>query len=67
MAVGVWQEYRANRVTQALQRIGTSTALVLRNGQAVTISANEIVVGDVLLPTSGDRIAADARVLSSGA
>jgi cation-transporting P-type ATPase I len=64
-AVGVWQEYRANQVTQALQQIGTSTALVLRSGQAVTISANDMVVGDVLLLTSGDRIAADARLLSA--
>ncbi|GAC1345795.1 MAG: hypothetical protein NVSMB27_08380 [Ktedonobacteraceae bacterium] len=65
IAVGVWQEHRANRVSQALERIGTSNALVLRNGSPVTVPANEVVPGDVLLLASGDRIAADARVISA--
>lgn len=65
VAVGVWQEHKANQVAEALKRMGTSTARVLRDGQTVTIPANELVVGDVLLLSSGDRVAADARILSS--
>ena len=60
---GVWQEQKADRVAEALQRIGTSTANVLREGQSIAIPADEVVLGDILLLTAGDRIAADARVL----
>ncbi len=65
VAVGVWQEHKANRIAEALERMGTSTARVLRDKQPATIPANEVVVGDVLLLAPGDRVAADARVLSS--
>ena len=65
VAVGVWQEHKANRIAEALQRMGTSTAHVLRDKQPVTIPANEVVVGDVLLLAPGDHVVADARVLSS--
>src|SRR5205807_9550165 len=63
VAVGAWQEQKANRVSEALEKMGTSTAQVLRAGQAVTIPANEVVPGDVLLLAPGDRVAADARVI----
>jgi calcium-translocating P-type ATPase len=65
VTVGVWQEQKANRVSEALQRIGTSTANVLREGQSITIPADEVVLGDILLLIAGDRIAADARVFSA--
>src|SRR5713101_3710122 len=65
VAVGVWQEHKANRVAEALATMSTSTARVLRDGQSVTIPANEVVPGDLLLLAPGDRIAADARLLSS--
>ncbi len=63
--VGAWQENRANRVAETLQRLGTSKAKVLRDGRVVTILSNEVVPGDVLVLAPGDRVAADARVLSS--
>lgn len=65
VAVGVWQEHKANRVAEALHRMETSTARVLRNKQPVTIAANEVVTGDVLLLAPGDHVVADARVLAS--
>lgn len=65
VALGVWQENKANQVAEALERLGTSTARVLRDGQPVTIRATDVVPGDVLLLSTGDRVAADARVLSS--
>src|SRR5260370_23805318 len=65
VAVGVWQEHKANRVAEALATMSTSTVRILRDGQSVTIPANEVVPGDVLLLAPGDRIAADARLSSS--
>jgi cation-transporting ATPase I len=63
--VGAWQEYRAGAVTNALERMGSATARVLRDGQVVTVPKDAVVRGDVLLLAPGDRVAADARVLSA--
>jgi cation-transporting P-type ATPase I len=65
ITLGVWQEHKANQVAAALATLSTSTARVLRDGRSVTIPASEVVPGDVLLLAPGDRIAADARLLSS--
>jgi len=65
IALGVWQEYKTNQVAEALERLGTSTARVLRDGRAVTVPATDVVLGDVLLLSTGDRVAADARVIES--
>jgi cation-transporting ATPase I len=65
VAVGVWQEHKANRVAEALQRMGRSTVRVLRDGQPATLPATEVVVGDLLLLAPGDYVAADARVISA--
>lgn len=63
VAVSVWQEYQANEVTETLKQMGTSNARVLRDGQIVTVPAHQIVTGDILLLASGDRVAADARII----
>jgi calcium-translocating P-type ATPase len=65
VAIGVWQEHKANRVAEALERMGTSTARILRDGHAVTVPADAVVLGDMLLLAPGDRVAADVRVVSA--
>lgn len=65
MVVGIWQERKADQMTETLRRIGTSQARVLRDGQVKTLSAEELVPGDILLLAAGDRIAADARVIDA--
>ena len=65
VALGTWQEHEANQVAKTLEHLGTSTARVLRDGHPVTIPATDVVPGDVLLLSAGDRVAADARVLHS--
>jgi cation-transporting ATPase I len=64
-AVGVWQEYRTDQAAEALQRMSTAVARVLRDGRAVTLPAGQVVPGDVLLLARGDRVAADARLLGA--
>ena len=61
--IGVWQEHQAGEAAEALAKMGTPTARVLREGVATTVLATEVVTGDVLLLATGDRVAADARVL----
>src|SRR5207302_8707475 len=64
-AVGTWQERQAGRAAEALEDLGTATARVLRDGAVVPVPASEVVPGDVLLLAPGDRVAADARLLSA--
>ncbi len=63
VGIGVWQERQAGKAVEALRRLGTSTARVLRDGVAVTLPASAVVPGDVLLLAPGDRVAADALML----
>ena len=65
VAIGAWQAHKAGQVAAALERLGTPTARVLRDGQEVTISASELVPGDMLLLATGDRVAADARLIAA--
>lgn len=65
VGVGVWQEYKANRVSEALERIGAATATVLRDGQPTTVAMDDVVTGDILLLSSGEHIVADARLIRS--
>jgi calcium-translocating P-type ATPase len=64
VAVGVWQERQAGKAVEALRSLGTARARVVRNGTTVTLPATAVVPGDVLLLAPGDRVAADARLLS---
>lgn len=63
--VGVWQEHKANQVAETLRQIGTTRARVLRDNQEKLLPSEELVAGDLLLLAAGDRIAADARIISS--
>jgi calcium-translocating P-type ATPase len=65
VVVGVWQERQADKAVEALRRLGTARARVLRDGVSVTLPATAVVPGDVLLLAPGDRVAADARLLGA--
>ncbi|MFN8022248.1 MAG: cation-transporting P-type ATPase [Acidimicrobiales bacterium] len=56
------QEHRADRAAERLQGLLPSRVTVRRDGRPVTVAAEQVVVGDVLLLDEGDRVPADARV-----
>jgi Ca2+-transporting ATPase len=58
-----WQEYRAEKATEALKKLLPSYARVLRDSEDRRIFAEELVVGDVMLLSEGDRISADGRLV----
>jgi magnesium-transporting ATPase (P-type) len=58
-----WQEYRAEKATEALRRLMPTYARVLRQGEEQRILAEELVSGDVILLAEGDHISADARLV----
>lgn len=62
-AFSFWQEYRAEKATEALRRLLSPYALVLRDGEEQRILAEELVPGDVMLLAEGDRISADGRLV----
>ncbi len=64
-ALGFMQEYKAEKAIQALKRMVTPKAFVIRVGKKAEIPATELVKGDVIKLESGDRVPADARVVSS--
>jgi magnesium-transporting ATPase (P-type) len=59
------QEYRAERAAERLRDLLPRSATVLRDGRPVEVEASELVVGDVVLLSSGDRISADLRVMEA--
>ena len=58
-----WQEYRAEKATEALKRLLPSYSRVLRDGEEKAVLAEELVPGDVILLAEGDRVSADARLV----
>jgi len=64
IAMTVFQEHKSERVLETLRDLSSPRALVLRDGQQQRIAGREVVRGDLLLLTEGDRVAADAVLLS---
>ena len=63
--VGVWQESNAEAALEALKEMQPEGAVVVRDGgKRVSIPAKDLVPGDVVALAAGDRVPADARVLS---
>ncbi len=60
--LGVYQESKAEKAIEALQKMAAATSKVLRDGEIVTVKSEEIAVGDVLLLEAGDAVPADCRL-----
>lgn len=63
--IGVLQEGRAEQAINAIRAMLSSTATVLRDGQRLEVPAETLVVGDVVLLSSGDKVPADLRLLEA--
>ena len=63
--MGSIQEGRANRTLIALKRISATQAVVLRDGQELFISDEEVVPGDIIILREGEKVPSDARVIKS--
>ncbi|MCJ7720473.1 MAG: HAD-IC family P-type ATPase, partial [Candidatus Hadarchaeum sp.] len=64
-ALGFAQEHRAEKALEALKKMTAQTALVLRDGKEIQIRARDIVPGDILLFSTGDKVAADTRIIEA--
>ncbi|MFK2824938.1 HAD-IC family P-type ATPase [Bacillus sp. B190/17] len=63
--LGFLQERRAEKSLQALKQLSAPQSLVLRDGEWKKIQSSDIVAGDILKFTAGDRIGADIRLLEA--
>ena len=63
--LGFVQEYRAERAIDALRQMAAPTATVLRDGQELDLPARDIVPGDIIRLSAGDRVPADARLIEA--
>ncbi len=63
VVLGFIQEYRAEKAAAALAKLAAPMATVIREGHERAIPAREVVPGDVLVLHTGDRVAADARLV----
>ena len=64
-AISVVQELRSARALEALRKYMAPRATVLRDGAYRSLSAEELVPGDVILLEEGERVPADARIFKS--
>jgi len=61
--ITVVQEARTERVLESLRDLTSPRALVIRDGERVRIAGREVVRGDLIVLSEGDRVAADATVV----
>ena len=61
--IGFFQEYRAEKATEALQKLVPANAKVVRDGEVTIVAAADLVPGDIIVLEEGDSISADARVI----
>uniref|UniRef100_A0A8D0AU13 Sodium/potassium-transporting ATPase subunit alpha n=1 Tax=Sander lucioperca TaxID=283035 RepID=A0A8D0AU13_SANLU len=60
-----FQEAKSSKIMESFKNMVPQQALVIREGEKVTINAEEVVGGDLIEVKGGDRIPADIRVVSA--
>ena len=66
VAISVIMEGRSAKAFEALSKISDNTIVkAVRNGTTCTLTQQEIVAGDILLLSAGDKVPADGRLLES--
>ncbi|KXZ22113.1 calcium-translocating P-type ATPase, SERCA-type [Bacillus nakamurai] len=63
--LGFFQERRAEKSLKALKELSTPYVSALRDGSWTKIQSKELVPGDIVKFTSGDRIGADVRIVEA--
>lgn len=63
--IGVAQENKAEKSLEALQKLSSHVAKVLRNGTVEVVQSRELVPGDIVLLDTGDYVPADIRLIEA--
>ncbi|VVC02321.1 Potassium-transporting ATPase ATP-binding subunit [uncultured archaeon] len=62
---GFWQEYKAERVLEALKSMVVQRSVVVRGGRDMSIDSRELVAGDIVILEEGSRVPADIRLIEA--
>jgi Ca2+-transporting ATPase len=65
IGITVYQEQKTEKALEALKNLSSPRALVIRDGEQQRIPGREVVTGDILLLSEGDRVPADSIMLTS--
>jgi Ca2+-transporting ATPase len=65
VVITVIQETRTEHVLEALRDLTSPRALVIRDGEHLRIAGRDVVRGDLILLSEGDRVPADARLVEA--
>jgi len=65
LTVGFVQEQRSEKSLEALNKLVPHHCHVVRDGRSVHVLANELVPGDIVTLTTGDRVPADVRLVGA--
>ena len=63
--LGFMQEYRSEKAIQELMAMAAPTATVIRSGKQLEVPSEDVVPGDIIPISMGDKIPADARLIES--
>lgn len=63
--LGLYQEGKAEKAIEALQKLAAPNANVIRNGAPISVPAEQLVPGDVVVLETGDIVPADLRLVES--
>jgi Ca2+-transporting ATPase len=64
VSIAVVQEWRSERVLEALRDLTSPRALVMRDGKPQRIAGRDVVRGDLMILSEGDRVPADAQLIT---
>ena len=65
LAISLYQQRKTEHALEALRDLSSPRALVIRDGKETRIAGREVVRGDLVVLQEGDRVPADAIVLSA--
>ncbi len=63
--IGVMQENKAEKSLEALKKLSSYSAKVLRNGHIDVIASRDLVPGDIVILETGDYVPADIRLIEA--
>lgn len=63
--LGTLQEFQAGKALEALRRMASPSATVIRDGETTEIPASDLVPGDIVVVNYGNKVPADIRIIES--
>jgi Ca2+-transporting ATPase len=65
IGITLYQERKTERALEALRDLSSPRAMVIRDGRHIRIPGREVVTGDIVIVSEGDRVPADAVLLKT--